>query len=401
MADNAVEVKDEVKVDPFQATGRFTEDVYQHLITKFGVPRIDAELLERFERVTGYEPHTLMRRGLFFAHRDLNLILDDYEAGKPIFIYTGRGPSGSMHLGHFVPMKFTVWLQKVFNAVVVFQIADDEKYFFKGRVGEFDTYYELGHQNARDVIALGFDPEKTYLFSNHDIKSDPSYKRVADDLAHLVKLSDIQAIFGLSKEKGSTIGQVQWAIYQSTAAFSRAYGDLFQNQNVRCLVAYAIDQDPYFRLARDAAEKLGFYKPCGIMCQFLPALENNAKMSSTASHPKAVSKTIFMESTPKRIRQMINRHGFSGGQETLELHRELGGRADVDIAFQWLRYFLEDDEELETLRSTYESGELLSGEMKGRCIEVVTQIVLNHQRIRDQVTDADVDAFYDVSNISL
>jgi tryptophanyl-tRNA synthetase len=392
----------EVRVDPWEVTGKFTDDVYQRLIKKFGVSPIDTALLERLERVTCHPAHKLLRRGLFFAHRGLNEILDDFEAGKPIFIYTGRGPSGSMHLGHFIPMEFTVWLQKVFNAIVVFQIADDEKFWFKD--GDFQKFYELGKQNARDIIALGFDPTKTYLFSNHDQKSDPAYKRVADDLANLVKLSDIQAIFGLCKEKGNTVGQAMWSIYQTTAAFSKAYGDLFKRQNVRCLVAYAIDQDPYFRLARDNAERLGFYKPCGIMCRFLPSIEGEGKMSTTATTgmPKvtfAESKTVFMDSTPKQIKKLINKHGFSGGQQTLELHRELGGRADVDIAFQWLRHFLEDDDELEELRQSYESGELLSGQMKGRCIEVVTAIVTDHQARVAEVTDEIVESFYDRTNI--
>jgi tryptophanyl-tRNA synthetase len=389
----------DITLTPWEATGDFTDDVYQRLIKKFGVSPIDSTLLERFERLTGHRPHRLLRRGLFFAHRGLNEILDDFEAGRPIFIYTGRGPSGSMHLGHIVPMEFTVWLQKVLNAIVMFQIADDEKFFFKGGVGEFQKYYELGRENAKDVIALGFDPVKTYVFSNHDQKSDPAYKRVVDDLAHLVKLADIQAIFGLSKENGNTVGQAQWAIYQSAAAFSQAYGDLFKNRKARCLVAYAIDQDPYFRLARDNAERLGFYKPCGIMCRFLPALEGDGKMSTTAANPKALPKTIFMDSTPSQIKRMINKYGFSGGQETLEIHRELGGRTKVDIAFQWLRHFLEHDDELEEIRSTYESGELLSGQMKKRCIEVVTELITSHQQRRSEVTDEEIDTFYDMTAV--
>lgn len=385
---------DEVIVNPWRAEGKFTDDVYDRLIKKFGVEPIDTALLERFERVTGHPPHTLMRRGLFFAHRGLNEILDDVEAGKQIFIYTGRGPSGSMHLGHYVPMKFTVWLQEVFQAVVVFQIADDEKFFFKS--GKFEEFYELGRQNAKDVIALGFDPTKTFIFSNHDLKSDGAYKRVVDDMAKLVRVKDIQSIFGIPDT--APIGQMQWPIYQSAAAFSAAYGDLFAGKNVRCLVAYAIDQDPYFRLCRDSAEKLGFYKPCGIMCRFLPDLEGKAKMSTTVSGNGPV-RAIFMDSTPKQIKKMINKYGFSGGQDTLELHRELGGRTEVDIAYQWMRYFFDNDEELENIRETYESGELLSGHLKKWCIEVVSAIVLEHQGKRDAVTDEMVDEFYDMSNI--
>ncbi len=46
----------------------------------------------------------------------------------------------------------------------------------------------------------------------------------------------------------------------------------------------------------------------------------------------------------------INKYAFSGGRDTMEEHRELGGNCDVDISFQYLSFFLEDDERLEQIR---------------------------------------------------
>jgi tryptophanyl-tRNA synthetase len=42
---------------------------YDKLIVQFGTRRVDAELLERFEKLTGRKPHPLLRRGMFFSHR--------------------------------------------------------------------------------------------------------------------------------------------------------------------------------------------------------------------------------------------------------------------------------------------------------------------------------------------
>ena len=43
-----------------------------------------------------------------FSDRDLNMILDLYEAGEKFYLYTGRGPSSeSLHLGHLIPFMFT------------------------------------------------------------------------------------------------------------------------------------------------------------------------------------------------------------------------------------------------------------------------------------------------------
>jgi tryptophanyl-tRNA synthetase len=101
-------------VNPFSVSGGVVNGVaqaidYDKLIDRFGTKRIDQVLLERFERVTGKRPHKFMRRGIVFSHRDLESILDRYEAGKPFYLYTGRGPSsGSVHLGHMVPFGFTL-----------------------------------------------------------------------------------------------------------------------------------------------------------------------------------------------------------------------------------------------------------------------------------------------------
>jgi tryptophanyl-tRNA synthetase len=119
---------------------------YNHLIEQFGTKLIDQPLLDRFERLTGRKPHLLLRRGTFFSHRlvlyllssrqhqlienlisktirEFDLILDRYEAGKPFYLYTGRGPSSdSMHLGHMIPFVFTQWLQDVFDVPLVVQL---------------------------------------------------------------------------------------------------------------------------------------------------------------------------------------------------------------------------------------------------------------------------------------
>jgi tryptophanyl-tRNA synthetase len=103
----------EQDVNPWSVSGAVVNGValaidYDKLVSQFGTRRIDAALLERFERVTGHAPHKYMRRGIVFSHRDLEVILERHEQGKPFFLYTGRGPSSeSMHLGHMVPFEFT------------------------------------------------------------------------------------------------------------------------------------------------------------------------------------------------------------------------------------------------------------------------------------------------------
>ena len=63
------------------------------LIEQFGSQPITEELIAKFERITGAKAHPWIKRGIFFSHRDLDLILDNHAAGKPMYLYTGRGPS--------------------------------------------------------------------------------------------------------------------------------------------------------------------------------------------------------------------------------------------------------------------------------------------------------------------
>lgn len=366
---------------------------YEKLVEQFGVELITTSLLERFKKVTGHEPHIWLKRGHFFAHRGLNDILDSYEKGEPIMIYTGRGPtSDSLHLGHMVPISFTVWLQKVFNAVVVFQMADDEKRWFRDM--PLKEVYELGFKNAKEIIACGFDVERTFIFSNNDFSENKHYKQVFNNIADNVSIHSIKKVFGI--EDTCKAGQLIWPIWQTTSAFSQAFHHIFNGKKVKCLVAYAIDQDPYFRMARQVAPKLGYDKPCSIMCTFVPALAGSAKMSSSGQNP-----TIYMSDDRKSILKTVKKHAFSGGRETREEHEKLGGDLTIDMSYQYLTYFMEDDEELDRIAKEYSSGKMLSGQIKVIMANTVADFVEKHQKEREKVTDQVMNEFYRIKSLKL
>ena len=96
--------------------------------------------------------------------------------------------------------------------------------------------------------------------------------------------------------------------------------------------------------------------------------------------------SIFLSDTDKQIQKKIG-NAFSGGQDSRELHRQLGGRTAVDIPFQYLRFFLEDDDELERIRAAYEKGDMESGEIKKRCTGVLQDYVRAFKDRRKAVTE--------------
>ncbi|XP_047155321.1 tryptophan--tRNA ligase, cytoplasmic-like [Vigna umbellata] len=65
----------------------------------------------------------------------------------------------------------------------------------------------------------------------------------------------------------------------------------------------------------------------------------------------------------------------------------------VDIPIKYLTFFLEDDAELEHIKKEYGEGRMLTGEVKQRLIQVLTEIVERHRRARASVTEEMVDAF--------
>lgn len=124
----------------------------------------------------------------------------------------------------------------------------------------------------------------------------------------------------------------------------------------------------------------------------------------------------------------------------MEEHRKYGGNPDVDVAFMYLTFFLEDDEQLEKIRQVrmwktketsifrtlylflvmlfplfcfphslhdflvlsvssvsflqdYTSGALLTGELKKLLIETLQPMIAQHQERRKQVTDETVKQF--------
>ena len=125
------------QIDPYNVAGEIDSSGnvkaidYDRLIQEFGVQALTEDDLKRFQAVTGKPAHRLMRRKLFFSHRDFDKILDVYEKYGTFMLYTGRGPSsGSMHLGHTVPFLFTKELQELFDVPLVIMLTDDEKYLY-------------------------------------------------------------------------------------------------------------------------------------------------------------------------------------------------------------------------------------------------------------------------------
>ncbi|XP_050404918.1 tryptophan--tRNA ligase, cytoplasmic [Patella vulgata] len=386
MADNTdviVNPKEDI-VDPWTVQSSSEKGVdYDKLIDQFGSMRISDDLIKRLEKVTGKPVHHFIRRGIFFSHRELEMILEKYENKQPFYLYTGRGPSSeAMHLGHLIPFICTQWLQETFDVPLVIQLTDDEKFLWKD-IKDPDQTYKLAYENAKDIIACGFDINKTFIFSDFDyIGGCPDFYKNICRIEKNVTFNQVKAIFGFNGS--NNIGQVSFPAIQAAPSFSSSFPLIFGgNTRVPCLIPCAIDQDPYFRMTRDVAPKLKFLKPALLHSVFFPALQGaQGKMSS--SDPTS---SIFLTDTQQEIEDKINKYAYSGGGATLEKHRKKGGDLDTDVSYQYLRFFLEDDAKLDRLGKEYKAGTLATGDLKKELIAVLQKIIGDHQAERKKVTD--------------
>jgi len=359
-------MKEEFKVTPWEVSGDIDYDL---LVEKFGTKRIDGALMERISRYG--EPHPLLRRGVVYSHRDMDWILDRYEAGERFYLYTGRGPSGHTHLGHLMPWIFTKWLQDVFDAPLYFQLTDDEKFLFNESL-DLSATHSMAYENLLDVIALGFDPSKTRIMV--DTEAVGLLYPSALEVAKRVTFSTARAVFGF--ENSTNIGSIFFTCMQSAPAFmpSEKLG-----RNYPCLIPCGIDQDPHIRVARDIAPAIGRYKPAMLHNKMFPGLQGTDKMSS--SQPNS---TIYTTDPPKLVRKKIM-SAFTGGAVTQEEQRKCGGRPEICSVFKYLFYLFEkDDAALDERAGACRAGGILCGECKKHLADIVVPFLEEHQARREE-----------------
>jgi len=373
-------MKKESKVTPYEVSG---EVDYSKLIKEFGVSKLDDALLNRIKKHTG-ELHIFLKRGVFFAHRDMNWLLDEYEKGNKFFLYTGRASSkgSKVHLGHLIPWIMCKWLQDKFGVEMWFQFPDEEKFLYKNDVTLEDTE-KATREDMLDIIALGFDPKKTHFLI--DTKHAGLMYKEACRVAKKITFNTVKASFGF--DDSMNIGSIFYTSMQAVPAFLPS---VLKGKNIPCLIPLGIDQDPHFRISRDVIPKLGYYKPAILHNVFLPPLTGlGGKMAASG----AVETSVYTTDSPKEVETKIKKYAFSGGKDTLEEHRKLGGNPDVDVSYQYLKMFFEpDDKKLQKIHDDYKSGKMLTSELKDILIEKINAFLKEHQKQR-KLAEKQIDKF--------
>ncbi len=364
------EEKNEMVVTPWEVRGKVN---YERLIREFGTQPLTEELLKKVAKYTG-KLHLQLQRRIFFSHRDLDTVLDLCDKGTKFVLYTGRGPSGPVHIGHLVPWIFTLHLQEKFDTRLYFQMTDDEKFLTEDEL-ELKYTKKYAYENALDLIALGFKPERTFII--YDIQDIDFLYDITLEVAKRITYSTAKATFGF--EDSTNIGWVFWPAIQAAPCFIHKK---LTGENVPALIPAAIDQDPYWRVTRDIAQKIGYYKPAQIHCRFLPGLGVGGKMS--ASEPET---SIFTMDPPEVVKRKIW-NAFTGGKGTAAEQRKTGADPAICTVSQYFFYLFEqEDEKVAEREHRCKAGEILCGECKTDLIERLNKFLAEHQRRREKAKD--------------
>ena len=359
---------DEFTVTPYAVEG---EVDYDRLLDRFGADELTAEQRAKFPDPV----HPLVRRGVFYAQRDLDPFLAAANAGEPHSIVTGRGPSGPMHVGHVFPFYFAKYVQERAGTTVYVPISDDEKYFLKEQ--SLAEITDHARENLRDVLAVGFDPERTRIVLD-TADADVVYP-LATAFAGEIPQATVDATYGDPENVGLSF-------YPAVQATHLLLPQLVEGRHPT-LVPIAVDQDPHVRVCRDVAakERYPVDKPGALFSTFLPSLEGPGKMSSSADTP-----SLLLTDDRETIREKILTHAYTGGRTSVAEHREHGGDPSIDVPYQLLHAFFEDsDERVERLAAEYREGTLLSGELKEIAAEAIADFLEAHQQRRAALADLD------------
>ena len=362
-------IDDEFKVTPWEVEGEID---YNKLIESFGTQKITPDVLEKIKDLIG-EVHPMLKLQYFFSHRDFDWILSKYEKGDKFYLYTGRGPSGMIHMGHLLPWIFTKYLQEKFNVKLLFQLTDDEKFLYS----QDRTLEEIKHytyENILDIIAVGFDHRKTKIIV--DTKHIKHLYPIATELAKRITFSTAKAVFGFSNS--TNIGMIGFPSIQAAPCFLPT---IIEGKPTPVLIPAAIDQDPYWRMTRDVAERLGYHKPAQIHSKFLPGLGISGKMSS--SRPETA---LFTTDDPEIIDKKVS-GAFTGGQATVALQRKLGGNATGCPVFWYLRYFFDTERQSNERLIKCKSGNLLCGECKSDLATDSKSFIADFKKRRESAKD--------------
>jgi tryptophanyl-tRNA synthetase len=332
-------------IDPYGS--ELIED-YTKLMKEFGI--------EEYRPGMFPDENRFMRRGIIFGGRDLKVIADCIRGNKPFYVLSGIMPTAErIHFGTKMVVEGIKYFQD-HGARTYILVADMEAAAARGVDLETARTVALRF-HIPAYIALGLDPKKTVFYFQSDNRD---VLTLAYEFAKRITLAEFQAIYG-SADPGrimSAVTQVGDILYPQLA------------ERMPGIIPVGIDQDPHIRLTRDIVtrtrSKYRFIPPSSLYHKYMPSLDGSMKMSKS----RAESYIELPEEEKSYTRKLMR--ALTGGRESIEIQRKLGGNPEKCMIFEFYKqHLIDDDSELEKIHHDCRAGTLLCGEdKKAACLRM-------------------------------
>lgn len=409
------------QINPWSSTPKM--DITR-LIAEFGI-----EPFSSVKEKIADQP-VFIRRDIVAGHRGYGLVADAIANKKPFHVLTGFMPSGHPHFGHLMVMKEVVWhIQQGGRGFI--SMADREAHAVRGL--SWDVCDRYAREYMECLYALGFTGEIYSQRRNNDLKD------LAFEAATKINFSELSAIYGFGPET-----ELAHAVSVSMQVADILYPQLIAGE-APTVVPVGIDQDPHIRLTRDITNALrmflvedrgthisirvknapdgaldavaarfcgakkyeghvdlpaghridevdgivrgierefggfGFLLPSATYHSFLQGLQGG-KMSSSV--PDSL---VWFDDPDTDVRKKIM-GALTGGRQTLEEQKQLGGEPEKCSVYQLNKFHMQDsDRALAEMCRACTAGELMCGTCKKETLERVRIFLKEFKEKRDEV----------------
>lgn len=238
---------------------------YERIRSNFGLSDIEISRIPN--------PNLLHRRGIIFAHRDLDTVLERVNRREKFGVLTGLMPSGKMHLGHSMVINQVKWFQDQGGDVTV-TVADLEALATRNVSLKEGRKIALS-EYVNNYAAMGLDPDKTNVYFQ---SMRPVVQRLGFTLGQKTNISEFESIYGFSGE--TNLAHVQAPLVQ---AGDIVHPQLEEYGGLRPIVVpVGVDQDPHIRLTRGLVGKTNWFnvksRKSGGLTVALSVQEENKKI---------------------------------------------------------------------------------------------------------------------------
>ncbi len=354
------------------ALGTGIVESYQKLMREFGIQ----DFSPLIHKLPPEKRHFLMTRGIIFGHTGMEPVIEAIINADKFAVMTGIKPSNPYHVGSLMTAMEVVHFQRL-GGKVYFCIADYESYVVNNL--SLNDAVDTAIDNVADLLALGLDLKNAYIYKQ---SSEDLVKHYGLIFSAHVTMNELRGVYGEKPRLG----------YYNAALIQVA--DILLPQIMEgpmpTITPVGADQAPHARLSRDIVRR-GFFKkrftlPSFTYHRLIGGIDGSDKMSKR--NPLS---SFYLHEEMKEISYKI-RNAFTGGRDTAEEQRRLGGRPEICRVFDLFKFmFEEDDNSLVEREQQCRSGELLCGPCKKQLIVRIEDYRRDHlekkENLREQAKE--------------